>query len=54
MDHAANDHHEATAQPMAHAGHGQPAPHDQHAGHDKHEGHDLGMFQRRFWISLIL
>lgn len=54
MDHAAHDHHEATAQPMAHAGHDQPTSHDQHAGHDKHEGHDLGMFQRRFWISLIL
>ena len=38
---------------MGHAAHGHQgaAP---SASHDKHAGHDLGMFQRRFWICLIL
>lgn len=60
MDHAAHERHAdgMTETPVV-TTHAQPpdpagAGHDQHAGHDKHAGHDLGMFQRRFWICLIL
>jgi len=28
--------------------------HARHGAHDRHEGHSVGMFRRRFWISLLL
>ncbi len=54
MDHAAHGHHAPAVDHGKHTGHANHAAPEQHTGHDKHEGHDLGMFQRRFWICLIL
>jgi Cu2+-exporting ATPase len=30
------------------------APHHGHGSHDEHAGHSVGMFRRKFWISLAL
>src|SRR5687768_6999817 len=41
------------APPPAPAAHGHGGQHS-HGGHGAHAGHDVGMFRRRFWVSLLL
>lgn len=37
-----------------HSGHDAHAGRDAHSGHDAHAGHSVGMFRRKFWVSLAL
>ena len=51
-DHAAS--HAMRHVRTAHDGDHRDAGHTAGAGHDKHAGHSVGMFRRRFWVSLGL